>query len=120
MRVLVCGDRNWADEVYLREKLYEFDEIHGIDTVIEGDAAGADRMAGSWAQENSVPFLVFPAQWDIYGRAAGPIRNTQMLTEGRPDYVLAFHENIEFSRGTKNMVNQAKNAGIPYKIYLGY
>ena len=49
----------------------------------------------------------FPAQWSKYGRAAGPLRNTQMLSEGNPDIVLAFHDNIKRSRGTRNMIVQS-------------
>ena len=46
------------------------------------------------------------------GGAAGAIRNGQMLTEGKPDLVVAFHGNISISKGTKNMVEQATKAGI--------
>lgn len=41
-----------------------------------------------------------------------PIRNKQMLDEGKPDLVLAFHTDIENSKGTKNMIYQAKKRGI--------
>lgn len=42
------------------------------------------------------------------GRAAGPMRNKQMLEEGKPDLVVAFPGGA----GTENMVKQAKAAGI--------
>ncbi|KKN01348.1 hypothetical protein LCGC14_1128740 [marine sediment metagenome] len=48
----------------------------------------------------------------MYGKAAGPIRNKQMLDEGQPHLVLAFHDNIEESTGTKDMVKQAAKRGI--------
>lgn len=54
----------------------------------------------------------FPADWKRYGKAAGPIRNQQMIDEGKPDLVLAFHENINESRGTKDMVARARGIGI--------
>ena len=54
----------------------------------------------------------YPANWNLHGRAAGPIRNKQMLDEGKPDIVYAFHPNISESKGTKDMVRQAKNRGI--------
>jgi hypothetical protein len=66
---------------------------------------------------SNIKVLAFPAQWDTYGRAAGPIRNRQMLNEGRPDEVIAFHEHIDESKGTANMVKIAKAAGIPTTIY---
>lgn len=36
-----------------------------------------------------------------------------MLDEGKPDYVLAFHNDIFNSKGTKDMLNRAKKAGVP-------
>jgi hypothetical protein len=82
MRVLVCGSRIFDH----KEKLFKvLDQLHkdvGIDVIIEGDAKGADRMAGFWARKNKIDNLKFPADWDKYGRGAGYIRNMQMLTEG--------------------------------------
>lgn len=61
--------------------------------------------------------MVFPAEWNRLGRTAGPVRNTQMLKEGKPDCALAFHPNLALSKGTKNMVNQLIKAGIPYLVF---
>jgi hypothetical protein len=60
---------------------------------------------------------VFSANWEKHGLAAGPIRNRQMLTEGKPDLVIAFHENIEKSKGTKNMLELAKQAGVATYLF---
>lgn len=112
MRVLVCGDRHWTDGKVIHATL---DHIHAekrIDLVIEGGARGADRIGRRWAVDTGVNFIVYEANWYKYGRAAGPIRNTQMLVEGKPDLVVAFHNDIEKSRGTANMLKQAKKAGV--------
>lgn len=115
MRVLVCGDRFWDDREYLYAMLDAFHHKHGIDIVIEGEAPGADTMSREWAQERGIPWLPFPAQWDLYGRKrAGPIRNRQMHREGYPDWILAFHKNPSESKGTKDMVSVAMKAGLPY------
>lgn len=119
MRVLVCGDREWTNVNYLREILTAFNETYGITCIIEGDCRGADKMAGQWADDVGIDKLVFPALWHVYGKAAGPIRNKQMLDEGMPDYVLAFHENIEKSAGTKNMIGQARKRKIPTDLHIG-
>lgn len=91
----------------------------GIDHIIEGEAAGADMMAKHWAAERGIPFTGYPANWFLYHRAAGPIRNKQMLTEGKPDMVVAFHGDIWSSKGTQNMVMQALGAGLPVMIFPG-
>jgi hypothetical protein len=80
-----------------------------IDAVIHGDAVGADRFAGEWARLRSIEEIPFPPDWATHGRAAGPIRNKQMLDEGRPDLVVAFPG----GRGTANMVMQAMATGVP-------
>jgi hypothetical protein len=61
--------------------------------------------------------LPFPADWNTHGKAAGPIRNRQMLKEGKPDVVLAFHEDLGRSKGTADMVRAAKAAGIAVKVF---
>jgi hypothetical protein len=117
MRVLVCGDRNWDDFPYLCNVL---DEIHSRETitlVIEGEARGADTMSRLWAEHHHIPVAKYPADWHTYGRAAGPIRNRQMLREGHPDLVVAFHRNIVESKGTRNMVEISMKAGVPVRVY---
>jgi hypothetical protein len=89
--------------------------------VMEGGAKGADAAARAWACRPFSPGVLiehfpFPADWDKYGKAAGPIRNQQMLDEGHPDMVIAFHDDLTNSKGTKDMVKRAKKAGVP--VYL--
>jgi len=123
MKVLVCGDRNYTDTARVHGALDALDRLNGIEAVIEGCATGADSMGESWAREHGVPIRHFRPEWDKYGRAAGPVRNRQMLMEGRPDLVLAFHDNLEESKGTKDMVRQAQKAGIEvwhYAEKIGY
>lgn len=117
MRVLVCGSRDFDDRAAIGNRLWVLMARIGPFTVIEGDARGADRIAGEWADLMGVPHLRFPADWKRYGRAAGPIRNQQMLDEGRPDLVLAFTHDITTSKGTKDMVTRAQQAGLPVYIF---
>jgi hypothetical protein len=104
MRVLVCGGRNYNDSECVSQYLYRLKPT----VVIQGGASGADRLAGEWAKHNNVHQEIYPADWNRLGRAAGPIRNQQMLDEGKPDVVLAF----DGGRGTADMVRRAGEAGI--------
>jgi hypothetical protein len=115
MRVLVAGDRNWSDPRPIEIELCRLAVINDIE-VIEGEAEGADKIARRIARAFGWPVWKFPADWDKYGRAAGPIRNQRMLDEGTPDVVLIFHPNIFASRGSKDMYQRAVKAGI--KTYL--
>lgn len=104
MRAIVCGGRNFNDAALVYQTLNALD----IDTVISGNAPGADTIGERWAYENEKHIERFPADWARLGRSAGPIRNKQMLVEGKPDIVVAF----QGGSGTKNMVAQARASGV--------
>lgn len=108
MRILVCGGRDFSDTIGAYEKLDRLYKKYHFDVLIEGDARGADRIAGYWARKNRIDNLKFRANWNKYGNAAGPIRNQQMLDEGRPDLVVAFPG----GDGTADMIRRARKAGV--------
>lgn len=111
MKVLVCGSRHFQDYELLKEVL---DAYSDITEIIHGAARGADTLGGRYGGEVGVPVKTFPADWNTYGKRAGPIRNSQMLKEGGPDLVIAFRG--PNSRGTQNMIDQATKAGVEVKI----
>jgi hypothetical protein len=119
-RVLICGDRNWTHFSLIYnwlEGLWIESIAYGADiVVIEGEAKGADTHGRLAAEDLGLSVIRFPADWTAYGRAAGPIRNKQMLDEGRPTEVHAFHDSISTSKGTLNMLKQALKHGI--RCYL--
>jgi hypothetical protein len=108
MKILVCGGRDYADFDRLCTVLDGLDELAKIELVIHGGARGADELAGRWAAKHQRQTRVFPADWNAHGKAAGPIRNRQMLKEGAPDLVVAFPG----GRGTADMIRVAKSAGV--------
>jgi hypothetical protein len=104
--VLVCGGRDYVD----RRGVYTcLDGLVPRPTlIITGGANGADSLAADWAGYRDVPKLIFRADWEKHGKAAGPIRNQQML-ECKPHLVLAFRG----GRGTADMVRRAKATRVP-------
>ena len=113
MRVLVCGDRHWNGYTVILRRLKSLPK----DTVIiHSDCRGADRLAGAAAKKLGLKVKPYPAKWKEFGRAAGPTRNQEMLDEGKPDLVIAFHSNMSASKGTANMVARASMADIPIEI----
>jgi hypothetical protein len=119
-RVLICGDRNWTNGVFIAHVLSDVLFTQGIDVVIEGEARGADKLGAAAARQLHIPedhILKFPADWKKYKLAAGPIRNRQQFNEGKPDLVLAFHNDIANSKGTKDMVKVAMKAGVETHVY---
>ena len=113
MKVLVCGDRNWSEEAPIRREL---EKLPSGTMIIHGAARGADTLAEKVARDLGLPFMFFPAQWELFGKAAGPIRNMKMLACD-PDLVMAFHKDIDASKGTKHMVGIAKARGIKTEVF---
>ncbi len=117
MIILCCGDRNWCDPVTIKKVLIEYQpHLHNSVNIIHGNADGADTLSALAAISLKYGVESYPANWSRYGRAAGPIRNQQMLDKGKPDLVIVFHSDIENSKGTADMVRRAKKANIPVRI----
>lgn len=108
-RILICGDRNWTDRAVIRAFL-EHRAEQGI-VVVHGAARGADTIAGEEAEGLGFQVEAYPADWEKYGKKAGPIRNLQML-DTKPDEVWAFHDNLALSKGTAHTVREAARRGI--------
>jgi len=108
MRVLVCGGRRFSDAQRLGAFLGGVERLYKITAIIHGGASGADFLAGKYAEWRNIDTVVFPAEWDLRGKAAGPLRNQRMIDEGKPDLVIAFPG----GRGTADMIRRAKAAGI--------
>ena len=106
MRLCVCGGRNYFN----REKVYDvLDYAYARKpfTLISGGASGADTLGIKWAIENGAAYEVFPANWKLHGRSAGPIRNLVMISHGI-DVLIAFPG----GRGTDHMVSECTKKGI--------
>ena len=112
MKVLVCGGRDYDDQMHVYINL---DRIHAdtpIRYLLNGGATGADSLGKRWAQNRGVQPVTCDALWDFWGRMnnkrrAGPERNAAMLGLG-PDLVVAFPG----GSGTAGMVRLAKAAGV--------
>lgn len=109
MRVVVFGGRDFQDDVLANKTLDELHAIHRFSVVIDGMARGADTLGFKWAKSAGVLSERYPADWKRYGRAAGPIRNEQMIREGKPDMGVMFPGGT----GTEHMRKAMKQAGIP-------
>lgn len=112
MRVLVCGAREWEDSEFIYNYLYDLWRKHPDMEIVSGMCRGADSIAASFACDWGIRLFAFPADWKKYGKSAGAIRNRQMLREGNPTLVVAFHEDIDNSKGTKDMVELAYKEGL--------
>jgi hypothetical protein len=113
MRLLVTGDRNWANDQIIGAVLTSLARDYPDLVLIEGGANGADILSADIGRYLGIKVLEFKADWNRFGRGAGPIRNQQMLDEGKPTVVMAFHPSLKDSRGTLDMVKRARSANLP-------
>lgn len=82
IRLLVCGGRDFRDRWAIYNRLDMIRADRGISCIISGAASGADHIAANWAKDRGVDLREFPADWSKFGKAAGPMRNRQMLNDG--------------------------------------
>lgn len=108
MRLLVFGGRNFTDVEFAFQVLDSLHAERPVTLVIHGAARGADKIGGAWAITRRIPVKEFPADWARYRRSAGPIRNKQMLLQGKPDAGIAF----KGGAGTADMKMRLLKAGI--------
>ncbi len=108
LRIIVTGGRDFTPCHPVDRALWHLHWHRCITTLVHGGCpTGVDHFADAWARSWQIPVEVFPAQWDALGRAAGPVRNGEMVAAGA-DGVVAFPG----GRGTADCVRQAEAAGI--------
>lgn len=116
MIIIACGSRDWKDVETIREFI---STLPKDSTVIHGSCKGADEIAGHVSREFGMNVQEYPADWKKHGKAAGPLRNQLMLDEGNPELVVAFHDDISSSKGTKDMVARASKRKVRVEIITG-
>lgn len=116
-RVIIAGTRTFSNYSLLAEyadkKLAEVSKKDSIE-IVSGGASGADALGERYAIERGYCIRRFDAEWRKYGRAAGPRRNKQMAEYA--DALLAYWDGK--SRGTKNMIELAREKGLKIKVKL--
>ncbi|WP_293854344.1 SLOG family protein [Sphingomonas sp. SCN 67-18] len=102
----VTGGRSYDNYDHVKRVLDE--ERPGA--IVQGECpyGGADAMAARWCADNGVPCIGIKANFNHYGRGAGPIRNGWMLDLIEVYKVIAFPG----GRGTENCVEQARRREI--------
>lgn len=107
MYIIVTGGRGYDDRATVRNALEKY--VQDGDTVVEGGARGADRLAREEAHRLGIDVITVWANWSGHGKAAGPMRNGKMLK--------LFGKNLRMviafpgGRGTANMKEASKRLG---------
>ena len=111
MKILVCGGRDYYDENKIMEVLTDVIGLEKNVLVIHGACkTGTDSIVQKFCDSYLVTTKPYPANWEKFGRRAGPIRNQQMLDDNPDiDVFIAFPGGA----GTKDMVKKAMQSKIP-------
>lgn len=100
MIAAIIGSRGFNDYALFTKKLKDFE----ITEVISGGAKGADSLAEAWCIQNEIPITIILANWNKYGKAAGFVRNKEIVEKSQ--VVIAFWDG--FSKGTEHSINIAR------------
>lgn len=99
MRIAVVGSRNFDERELILSVLRTLKEFHEVDEIVTGGAPGADSLAVEASKTLAIKQLIFPADWQRYGKKAGPIRNTEVVAQS--DAALIFvNKPLKESKGS--------------------
>ncbi|CEJ14075.1 hypothetical protein BN1110_04402 [bacterium YEK0313] len=109
MRLLICGGRHYDDADAIRQALDRQHRERPVSVLVHGGLAGIGSTAEAWAREHNVHVIRYPPNWTLLGSRAEAHRNAFMLTDSRPDFVIAFPG----GRDTLELLRMARAAGLP-------
>ena len=112
-RIIICGGRHFNDYNALESLVDSVFVEKGLTNneveIVSGHCEGADMLGEMYAKNHGIVCKVYPAEWTKYGRAAGPIRNSQMIeyaSESSIPIVVAFVS--PRTKGTIDTIIKAK------------
>lgn len=111
-RVLVFGSRDWPADNMIGKDMVALKGVIGDYVLVHGAARGADTFADDYAVYMNLEVDRYPAAWGTHGKAAGPIRNNDMIASGI-DFAMGYI--LNGSRGSVDMWGRLKGAGIPLR-----
>lgn len=85
--------------------------------LVHGACRGVDMIADEVGRELGFEIKKYPADWSK-GRQAGMLRNIEMLQKENPDIVIAFHDFIEESKGTKGMLIESGKSKVKTMLIM--
>lgn len=112
MRVIVAGGRDFKETTENLLWLLATLKNLGATTILCGCARGADELGAYASKRLGLMLERYPADWDRYGKRAGPIRNRQMACNA--DALIAFPGGL----GTANMKLEAQSRNLKIIEYM--
>ena len=112
MKLAIVGSRTFNSYRMLKDFIEKNYDINSITHIVSGGAKGADSLGERFAKDYNKEMIVFPAEWDKYGRAAGPLRNIKIIDAC--DECVCFWNG--YSTGTKHDMKLCREKNKPLKV----
>ena len=113
MKVIIAGSRNFDSYEFLRQSCDSILHCYTNVEVVSGTAKGADKLGEYYAESREFAIKRFPANWNLHGKSAGYIRNTEMANYA--DMLICFWDGE--SLGTKHMIDIAKKNNLIIHLF---
>lgn len=110
MKTIIAGSREGVPAFEVHNAILE--SGFAITQVVSGAARGVDSIGEEWARNSNVPVKAFPANWSVYGKRAGIVRNDEMAQYA--EALIAVWDGK--SPGTANMIATAKSKGLKVHV----
>lgn len=111
----ISGTRNATQnhKELIISKIDEYIQTYNITHILVGDCRGVDYIVRQhYKNSDIVQIKIFTADWNRFGKSAGPIRNREMIKQA--DFLIAFPDNN--SRGTISAINIANELEVPVEV----
>lgn len=102
LKIGVVGSRGFNDYKLLKDTLDKY--LNNVYLIVSGGAEGADSLGEKWANENNIKTLILKPDWKKHGKAAGFIRNTDIVDQS--DMIIAFWDGL--TRGTEDTIHKTQ------------
>ena len=110
--LLVAGTRTIEAKITVQAVIYlMIKDVENL-RIITGCAQGVDKIAREYAQRKNIKYTVYKAEWDKYGKSAGPIRNKEMAKVADQAVIIWDGK----SKGAANMIKQLRENQVPTEI----
>lgn len=111
MIIAISGSRSYNDYNTFCSILNNYKHI--VTSFQVGDATGVDSMTIRFCKENNIPYVSFKADWKLYGKGAGPIRNQSIINGSSLLIAIPTHD----SKGTLDAIKKAEKLSIRVHRY---
>ena len=117
MNLGIVGSRNFTDYVSFKKAIFKVltewnIELKDLESIVSGGCKGADTLAENFSKEYNINMIVYKPNWNLYGKKAGIIRNTDIVEIST--HMIAFPS--RYGKGTQDSIRKSEIKKISIKV----